>query len=129
LHSPVTFPVAISRAANKVVVPLLTLRVGPLFGMAGLHRQVFWLRFNAWILDFSSSHNMMAFSVGLRYRPIISVPLASSSGSVENLNVAAFHGFTPYRFEAAATVTWLLPHRSEAVGYVARVGGRRVGAS
>ena len=37
---------------------------------------------------------------------------ASSSGSVENLNVSAFHGFTPYRFQAAAIVTWLVPNRS-----------------
>jgi hypothetical protein len=34
--------------------------------------------------------------------------LATSSGSVENLNVWAFHGCTPYRFQAAATVTWLV---------------------
>jgi hypothetical protein len=32
------------------------------------------------------------------------VTLATSSGSVENLNVSAFHGFTPYFFQAAATV-------------------------
>jgi hypothetical protein len=31
---------------------------------------------------------------------------------VGNLNVSALHGFTPYRFEAAATVTWLAPKRS-----------------
>jgi hypothetical protein len=41
-----------------------------------------------------------------------SATLASSSGSVENLKVSAFHGFTPYRFQAAATVTWLVPSRS-----------------
>jgi hypothetical protein len=29
--------------------------------------------------------------------------LPSNSGSVENLNVSAFHGFTPYRFHAAAS--------------------------
>jgi hypothetical protein len=43
---------------------------------------------------------------------MMSVTLASSSGSVENLKVSAFHGFTPYRFHAAATVTWLVPSRS-----------------
>ena len=40
-----------------------------------------------------------------------SVTLASSSGSVENLKVSAFHGFTPYRFQASAMVTWLVPNR------------------
>jgi hypothetical protein len=40
-----------------------------------------------------------------------SVTLASSSGSVENLKVSAFHGFTPYRFQASAMVTWLVPSR------------------
>ena len=43
---------------------------------------------------------------------MMSVTLASSAGSVENLNVSAFHGFTPYRVHAAATVTWLVPSRS-----------------
>jgi hypothetical protein len=76
--------------------------VGALLGMTGLHRQVSWVRFNAWIWDFSSIHSTIAFFGGLRYRPITSLTLASSSGSVENLNVSAFHGFTPYRFQAAA---------------------------
>jgi catechol 2,3-dioxygenase-like lactoylglutathione lyase family enzyme len=43
--------------------------------------------------------------------------LPSNSGSVENLNVSAFHGFTPYRFHAAATVTWLVPSRSAVAVY------------
>jgi hypothetical protein len=68
--------------------------------------KVFWVRFNAWIWDISSTHNTIAFARGLRYRPTMSLTLASSSGSVENLNVSAFHGFTPYRFQTAATVTW-----------------------
>ena len=35
--------------------------------------------------------------------------LASSSGSVENLNVSAFHGLTPYSFQIAATVECSIP--------------------
>ena len=38
-----------------------------------------------------------------------SVTLATSSGSVENLNVSAFHGFTPYFFHTPATVEWSTP--------------------
>jgi hypothetical protein len=33
--------------------------------------------------------------------------LASTSGSVENLNVSALHGLTPNRFQALVMVTWL----------------------
>jgi hypothetical protein len=32
----------------------------------------------------------------------------------ENLKVSAFHGFTPYRFQASATMTWLVPSRCAA---------------
>ena len=42
----------------------------------------------------------------------MSTTLASSSGSVENLNVSAFHGLTPYSFQIAATVEWSIPSRS-----------------
>ena len=41
----------------------------------------------------------------------MSVTFASSSGSVENLNVSAFHGLTPYSFHTAATVAWSTPSR------------------
>jgi hypothetical protein len=37
----------------------------------------------------------IAFSGGARYRPTTSVTLATSSGSVENLNVSLRHGCTP----------------------------------
>ena len=60
----------------------------------------FWVRFSAWIWDFSSTHSTIAFSGGFRYNPITSVILASNSGSVENLNVSAFHGLTPNCFHA-----------------------------
>ena len=43
----------------------------------------------------SSTHNTIALAGGFRYRPTTSVTLASSSGSVENLNVSAFHGRIP----------------------------------
>ena len=60
----------------------------------------FWVRFSAWIWDFSSTHSTTAFPGGRRYSPITSATLASSSGSVENLNVSALHGLTPNRFQA-----------------------------
>jgi hypothetical protein len=50
--------------------------------------------------NFSSTHRTTAFSGLFRYSPITSVTLATSSGSVENLNVSAFHGRTPYSFHA-----------------------------
>jgi hypothetical protein len=40
-----------------------------------------------------------------------SVTLASSSGSVENLNVSTRQGWTPYAFHARATVAWSTPNR------------------
>ena len=48
---------------------------------------------------------------GFRYRPTMSVTLASSSGSVENLNVSAFHGRIPYFFQALVTVDLCTPRR------------------
>jgi hypothetical protein len=47
---------------------------------------------------------MTAFSGGSRYRPTTSRIFASSSGSVENLNVCRRHGFNPHRCQAFATV-------------------------
>src|SRR4051794_41793868 len=41
----------------------------------------------------------------------MSTTLATSSGSVENLNVSAFQGLTPYSFHTAATVAWSTPTR------------------
>lgn len=69
------------------------------------------MRFNAWIWDFSSTHNTIALAGGFRYRPTMSVTLASSSGSVENLNVSAFHGRIPYFFQALVTVDLCTPRR------------------
>ena len=53
----------------------------------------------------------IASSGGARYNPITSVTFATSSGSVENLKVSAFHGFTPYVFQMPATVEWSTPSR------------------
>ena len=61
---------------------------------------------NAWIWDFSSTHSTTAFSGGARYSPTTSVTLATSCGSVENLNVSARHGCTPYSRHAVATVAF-----------------------
>ena len=58
-----------------------------------------------------SQHNTIAFCGRARYKPMKSATLASSSGSVENLKVSALHGFTPYRLQASAMVTWLVPSR------------------
>ena len=38
---------------------------------------------------------------------MMSVTFATSSGSVENLNVSAFHGRIPNSFHALVMVTWL----------------------
>ena len=73
---------------------------------------VFWVRFSACTWLFSSTHSTTAFSGGARYSPTMSTTLASSSGSVENLNVSAFHGLTPYSFQIAATVECSIPSRS-----------------
>lgn len=52
---------------------------------------------------------MIAFSGGSRYKPTTSVTLATSSGSVENLNVPDLHGATPYSRQARATVAFPMP--------------------
>ena len=54
--------------------------------------------------DFSSTHSTIAFSGGARYSPTMSVTFATSSGSVENLNVSDRHGCTPSSRHAFATV-------------------------
>ena len=50
--------------------------------------------------------NTIAFCGGARYNPMMSVSLATSSGSVENLNVSARHGLTPNERHAFNTVAW-----------------------
>jgi hypothetical protein len=50
-----------------------------------------------------------AFVGGSRYRPTTPVILASSSGSVLNLKVSAFHGCNPQRRQILVTVAKLMP--------------------
>jgi hypothetical protein len=47
---------------------------------------------------------MIAFSGGAKYKPMMSVTLATSSGSVENLKVSARQGCTPKACHAFSTV-------------------------
>ena len=61
-------------------------------------------RFSAWTWDFSSTHSTTALPGGFRYNPTTSRTLASSSESVENLNVSCRHGLMWYLRQARATV-------------------------
>src|SRR5664280_2946006 len=54
------------------------------------------VRSSTWLCDFSSTHSTTAFSGCAKYNPITSKTLATSSGSVENLNVSTRHGTTTY---------------------------------
>src|ERR1019366_7188097 len=67
------------------------------------------VRSSAWICDFSSTHSTTAFSGGAKYNPTTSMTLATSSGSVENLNVSTRHGVAPYSRQALATVAFPIP--------------------
>ena len=78
-------------------------------GSPGRSGRIGAVRSSAWICDFSSTHNTTAFSGGFRYNPMMSRTLASSSGSVENLNVCRRQGWTPYRRQARATVASPIP--------------------
>ena len=53
------------------------------------------MRSRAWSWDFSSTHNTIALSGGLKSSPTMSRTLTSSSGSVENLNVPDRCGWMP----------------------------------
>jgi len=75
-------------------VPLVVM--GAPFGQPGCIGNIGAVRSNAWIWDFSSTHSTIAFSGGARYNPTTSVTLATSWGSVENLNVSTRHGCTPF---------------------------------
>ena len=67
------------------------------------------VRSNAWTCDFSSTQSTTALSGGFRYNPTTSRTLASSSGSVENLNVSAFHGCSPHRRQILPIQTCEIP--------------------
>ena len=93
LQSPVTRPVATSSAANKGwCVPDVV--AGALLGVPGLHRQHFG---SGSTPGSGTSRPRTAHRVlwRRRYSPITSATFASSSGSVENLNVSAFLVNTP----------------------------------
>ncbi len=60
------------------------------------------MRSSAWIWVFSSIQTTTAFSGGSRYSPATSRILASSSGSVLNLNVSTFSGCRPHRRQIRA---------------------------
>ena len=68
-----------------------------------------WVRSSAWIWDFSSTQTTIAYAGGSRYSPTTSRTLASSSGSVENLNVSVRHGRISCSAHTRATVLWLIP--------------------
>jgi len=55
-------------------------------------------------------HSTIALSGGFRYSPTTSRILASSSGSVENLNVCTRHGCRPHFFQVVDTVKSLTPN-------------------
>jgi hypothetical protein len=68
--------------------------VGAPLGLPGLHRQRHLGPVQRLDLGLSSMLSTIAFSGGFRYSPTTSVTLATSSGSVENLNVSTRHGCT-----------------------------------
>jgi hypothetical protein len=83
--------------------------MGVPLGRPGASGRTGWVRSSAWIWDFSSRHSTTALSGGSRYSPTTSQTLASSSGSVENLNVAVCQGLRPCSRQTRATVLWLQP--------------------
>ena len=85
--------------------------VGGRSGSPGRIGRIGTVRSRAWIWDFSSTQSTIAFSVGARYNPMTSVTFATSSGSVENLNVSRRHGWTPYSRQARAIGAFPTPRR------------------
>src|SRR5665647_2745856 len=75
-------------------------------GRPGRKGRIGAVRSRAWIWDFSSTHSTTAASGGCRYNPTMSRTLASSSGSVENLNVPDRWGWIPKCFHSRAIVAW-----------------------
>ena len=77
--------------------------VGLFLRQPGADRQDRGGRLNAWTCDFSSTHNTTAFAGGCRYSPTTSRIFASSSGSVENLNVWTRQGCRSHLRQIRAT--------------------------
>src|SRR6476661_1156648 len=67
------------------------------------------VRSRAWIWLFSSMHNTIACSGGLRYRPTTSMSLSSNFGSLDTLNVSTRWGCKPRSDQIRCTVAGLTP--------------------
>ena len=76
-------------------------------GMPGRSGRIGWVRSSAWHCDFSSTHTTTAFSGGFRYSPTTSPTLASSSGSVDNLNPPDRCGCRQNRRHTRVMESWL----------------------
>src|ERR1035438_4416174 len=78
-----TWPVAMSKAANNVVVPCrLYPWLNPFSALPLGSRSQPCARSKAWIDGFSSTHKTKAFSGGLKYSPTMSAAFGPNSGSV-----------------------------------------------
>jgi hypothetical protein len=78
-------------------------------GSSGRSGRIGAVRSKAWTCDFSSTESTIAFSGGCRYRSTTSLTLASSCGSVENLNVSVRQGCRPHLRQILLTQTWEIP--------------------
>src|SRR5829696_4018203 len=70
-----------------------------------------WVRSRAWIWDFLSMHNTIAFSGGSKYKPTTSMSLSSNFGSLDTLNVSTRWGCNPRSDQIRCTVAGLTPTR------------------
>ena len=94
LAARVTSPVAISGAANKVVVCVPDVVVGASFRLTGLHRLRLLRpvqRLDLRLLVHAEHDRVLRRA---RYSPTTSMTFGTSSGSVENLNLSTHHGWT-----------------------------------
>src|SRR5947209_9838098 len=87
-----------------------TVVIGLFSGIPGRIGSIGAVRSSAWIWDFSSTESTTALSGGFRYKPTTSRTLASSSGSVENLNVSDRHGCRPHLRQIVPTHTCEIPN-------------------
>src|SRR5487761_242210 len=96
-------------AAKSVVVPLrlwswVIVPHRPFFrGSPG------WVRSNAWIWLFSSTHNTIAFCGGFKYRPTTSVNFSINLGSRDSLKVRLRCGLRLCNCQSRFTVLLLTP--------------------
>ena len=85
--------------------------VGALPGGSGLHRQHLLVRSNPWIWLSASQHRDDRVVRRGQVEPDDVGDLGDQFRIVENLNVSAFHGLTPYSLHTCATVEWSTPTR------------------